>query len=428
MLSQKEAVDQVGDMLQWRRRELAKLNRAYNYLRGRQPLPLVPAKAPKDVKRLAEISRVNLVRLVLDVLTQSLYVVDYRGADDEDSRVEWQAWQANRWDARQIGVHRAAAGYGASYVRVADGDPYPVWKAFSPRWLTAVYGDDDDWPIWALEVHQGGGTRYRLWDQEHSYWIADDKGKLTWVDQTDHAFEVVPVVRFRGVEDLDDDVVGEIETLMPIQDQIDMTTFDLLVAQHFAAFRQRYAIGWTTDDENERAKATAAALWTFDQEPDELTLGEFDQTDISGHINSREASIRHMATVSQTPPQHLLGQLVNISADALIASQSGHKLKTTALKTSCGESHEAVMELTAIAMGLDHDQMAQVRWDDTESRSLSATADALGKLADQLGVPARGLWERIPGVTKQDLDRWEKLLQEDPVAQLGRLLARQSDD
>lgn len=425
MLTPKDAVDQVGDMLAWRHRELLKLNKAHAYLRGRQPLPLVPAKAPKDVRRLAEISRVNLVRLVLDVLTQSLYVVDYRGADDQDSRDEWTAWQLNRWDARQIGVHRAAAGYGAAYVRVAEGDPTPVWKAFSPRWMTAVYGDDDDWPLWALEVHQGGGTRYRLWDQTHSYWVADDKGKLTFVEPTQHDFGVVPVVRFRGVEDLDDDVVGEIETLMPIQDQIDMTTFDLLVAQHFAAFRQRYAIGWTTDDENERAKATAAALWTFDEEPDALTLGEFDQTDISGHINSREASIRHMATVSQTPPQHLLGQLVNISADALVASQSGHKLKTTALKTSCGESHEAVMELTAIAMGLEHDPMAQVRWDDTESRSLSATADALGKLAAQLGVPARGLWERIPGVTKQDLDRWEKLLQEDPVAQLGRLLERQ---
>jgi hypothetical protein len=71
-------------------------------------------------------------------------------------------------------------------------------------------------------------------------------------------------VRFRNLLDLDDDQVGEVEPLMPLQDQIDFTTFGLLVAQHYQSFRQRYIIGWTTDDENEKAKAGASRMWTFD--------------------------------------------------------------------------------------------------------------------------------------------------------------------
>jgi hypothetical protein len=37
---------------------------------------------------------------------------------------------------------------------------------------------------------------------------------------------------------------GQVAPLMPIQDQIDLTTFGLLVAQWYGAFKQRWAIGW----------------------------------------------------------------------------------------------------------------------------------------------------------------------------------------
>jgi hypothetical protein len=39
-----------------------------------------------------------------------------------------------------------------------------------------------------------------------------------------------------------------------------------------------------------------------------------------------------------------------------------------------------------------------------ESRSLAQAADALGKLAQMLGVPVEILWEKIPGFTQQDVD------------------------
>ena len=117
--------------------------------------------------------------------------------------------------------------------------------------------------------------------------------------------------------ELDDEVRGKIEPLMPIQDQIDLTTFELLVAQHYGAFRQLYILGWTAESEAQQLKASAARLWTFEDSKDEMAVGEFAQTDLKGYLDSREASLRHAATISQAPAHELLGQTVNLSAEAL---------------------------------------------------------------------------------------------------------------
>ncbi len=69
-----------------------------------------------------------------------------------------------------------------------------------------------------------------------------------------------------------------------------------------------------------------------------------------------------------------------------------------------------MLRLAGKAMGDDAawaDMSAQVKWRDTTPRSLAQVADALGKMAQMLEVPAEELWEKIPDVTDQDLDRWK---------------------
>jgi hypothetical protein len=55
------------------------------------------------------------------------------------------------------------------------------------------------------------------------------------------------------------------------------------------------------------------------------------------------------------------------------------------------------------------DTTAVVRWRDTSTRSLAAVVDASGKAVQLLDVPARATWEHRPGVTDQDVRRWEQL-------------------
>lgn len=430
MLDAQQAAGTAQKLIEMRTGECTRLDKIYNYLRGKQGLPAVPTGVPDEVRRLAQMSRVNMIGLVIHVPAESLYVSGYRSESGDDDLESWSVWQANKLDAKQTGVHRAALAYGASYVNVLPGSPAPVVRGLSPRKVGVFYSEDNDaWPVFAIEDRRrlDGKKGYRLYDDSAVYELVEGTGRLELVGEpSQHDLGVTPFVRFRNLFDLDDDQVGEVEPLMSLQDQIDFTTFGLLVAQHYQAFRQRYIIGWTTEDENEKAKAGASRLWTFADSKEDVTVGEFAQTDLTGYLESRESTLQHLATISQTPPHHLLGKLVNLSAEALVAAESGQRRKITERETTFGEAWEQVFILIALAQKRDPAVGAQVRWQDTEARAFAATVDALGKLVQMLGVPAQELWERIPGVTMADVEKWKKSPQGAMEQMVQQLLQNQA--
>lgn len=425
MLTPQQAVDQVRSLIEVRDQERARLDLIREYLRDEQRLTWLPQGTPAEVQRLARISRVNVLPFIVSASVQALYVDHYRTNDDVDEQPAWELWRANRLKARQIGVHRAALSYGASYVSVLPGDPVPVIRGHSPRQMTTLWADGD-WPMWALERRSGG--LWRLFDVDAVYWVGKEPGsdRLTFIQADEHGAGVCPVVRYLPTDDLDDPVQGDVEPHLRLQDQINLTTFSLLVAQHYGAHRQRYIIGWLAESEEQALKASAQKLWTFDEDPNNMRIGEFEQTELDGYIESREASLRHLATISQTPVHELLGQLANLSAEALAAARDSHNRKLEERKTMMGESHEQTLELGGRLAGLDIDPTAWVRWRDMEARSLAQTADALGKLVQMLGVPPEALWERVPGVTQDEVQSWKTMAAAgDSLGNLQALLDRQ---
>lgn len=445
-LSEAAAVEQTKQMLRFRDAEKDRLDLIRGYLRddpstrglGRR-LQGLPAGLPAEVHDLARVARVNMLKFVVNSRVQNMFVDGFRTPRSATDVRAWEAWQRNRFDARQIGVHRAAVSYGAAFVTGMPGrGDIPVLRGASPRNMTAVYGDDpetglpdDDWPRFALE--RLGGTRYRLFDDEALYWMRVDPqgGDVEFIDSQKHGVRfdgepVTPVIRYRETDDLDDPVIGIVEPLISLQNQINITTFGLLVAQHYGAFKQRYIIGWLAQTEEERLRASASKLMTFEDHPDEVKVGEFSQTDLGGYIDSREATLRHLATVSQTPAHELLGQLVNLSAEALAAAEASNRRAITENQTALGESHEQTLNLASELMGEEIEPSAAVRWRDTEARALGMVVDALGKLAQMLGVPPQELWEEVPGVTDDQVERWKAAAVEgDALGQLNAIIDRQ---
>jgi hypothetical protein len=444
ILSKDDAVAQTKRMLGWRAADQDRLERLYLYVHNKQRDRWLSSSVPAEVRAIAKMCRVNVLGLVVDSVAQSLYVDGYRAPAESDEAPAWDIWQRNRMDARQMAVHRACATYDVAYVTVMPGTPVPVIRAVSPRSMTAVYGEDDDWPMWALEKRRSavkGETLYRLFDEENVYWMsADSSGEVQFVSSEEHGLGVVPVVRFLAKADPDDEIANEFDDLIPIQDQINFTTFGLLVVQHFGAFPQKWIAGWIPEHEAESgddeatilAKAAAAKqrigadrILTFEDE--NTKLGQFQAAQLDGYIESRRDSLRNLAAISQTPAHALRGELINLSAEALAAAEQAERRKITERETMIGESWEQALALAAEAQGLEADPQAQVRWKDTEARAFAATVDALGKLAQMLGVPVEELWEKVPGTTQQDVERWKVAAAKgDSFAQLNATLERQA--
>jgi hypothetical protein len=459
-LDEQQAIEKAKELQASARAEREVLDDIRRYWTGSQQLPrVIPKSAPIEVRRMARMSRINVIAIVVESLSQSLFVEGFRGKGEDDNTAVWSIWQANRLDARQTGIHRAALAYGTSYAVVVADDDGPLIRGVSPRRLHAVYEPDaPDWPTFALE--RRSSRQWRLYDEGLIHYIAEGRGdRLEHVDMRRHGSEIVPIVRFREIEDLDledepevDDTdpleiatdhatgntysrtsrarasglaIGQVSPLMTLQDQVDVVTFNLMVAMHFAAFRQRYILGWVGSDEKETLSATASKLWTFDDP--EVKVGELGETSLEGYIKAREASLRHAASLSQTPAHELIGELVNLSAEALAAAEAGRDRKVADRETMFGESHEQALRLAGTLARVDVPVDAQMIWRDTSARSFAATVDGLGKLATMLGVPPQELWERIPGVSQQDVERWKaQATTGDAFANLADLLRRQA--
>jgi hypothetical protein len=489
-----DVVSVANNTLLSRQAEQDRLRHISRYVRGRHDPPFAPRGVNAEYRWIMKKSRRNFLPLVVSVISQNLHVDGYRPSGQTANEVlapqqpqpGWQSFRANRMVSRQHGVHRSVIKYGSSYVVVLPGQlstdeeqaqDVPVIRPVSPRRMTAMYADDvdDEWPQYAIEVRQvnlpkGKSKVYvSVYDEDKRYILASSvlngigsvgAYNLQLAEAGDpllngqspisaHGLGICPVIRFLFETDLDgeEDCSGEIEPIIPIQDQINFDTFNLMMSEQYAAIRQRWVTGMAPVDEQGREQAPfrpgVDRVWAA--EDPNTHFGEFSETPLQPFSGVREDGIRHMATVTQVPPYQLLGQIANMSAEALAAAKDGQDRHVDELKANLTDPWRNTFRLEALARGDKqgwNDLFGTVVWRDTSTRSFSATIDGLTKLAQMLGVPVQELWRYIPGVTAEDVQAWllaaqreqaqaivEQAIaqaQQAPAAQLGQAIGTPS--
>jgi len=455
IINQGELTQLATSAMLEREQEQRRLERISDYVRGKQDRPYTPKGVNAEYRWIAKKAKRNFLRLVISVVSQNLHVDGYRPTGSTANQAlgpqrpepEWDAFRANRMISRQHGVHRSVIKYGSAYAVVLpgqmatdeerQGDSVPVIRPVSPRRMTAFYADDvdDEWPQFAIEVRMVDLPRQKsmvyvsVYDENKRYILSSQAGgrtqlNLELADPEDpllsgqapvssHDLGICPVVRFLYEADLDgeDDCSGEVEPLMPLQDQINSTTFNLMISEQFAAFRQRWVSGMAPVDEEGREQAPFRPgidrVWAAEDAG--TKFGEFGETALAPYSAVREDGIRHMSTISQVPPYHLLGQIANLSAEALAAARDGLDRKIEELQALLTDPWRNVFRLASLAQGDKegwNDLFGTVLWRDTSARAFGATIDGLTKAAQMLGVPEQELWARIPGVTADDVAAW----------------------
>jgi hypothetical protein len=435
-------------------RDADRLARVDNYVQGKHDDPYMPENSDAEYKLLARRAVSNWMPLLVKTPTQALYVDSIRrGSETPNGKsASWKHWQRSRLSARQIAVHRGAVTYGHSFTVTEKTKAGVKTRGLSALKTAALFEDpaNDDTPYAALTVLRkpvdetpGKAT---LWDGTYEYPVTflsyTDEKSIRVGSGKRHGASECPVTRFVAYVDLEGRTVGVVEPMIPVQNRINQTIFDLLVAQTYASTKVRWATGMAPPlerypefdkdgnphpqagepvlDANGNAKALPinhnAKRFLF-AEDENVKFGSLDETPLGGFIESIDMSIRHLSAISQTPPHHLLGQIANLSAEALLAAETALSRMVEEFRTSFGESWERVDRLAlemenAISVDLT-DEEVEVIWRDMELKSLAQSADGLGKLSDQLGIPKRGLWPRVPGVKQSELDEWDRLYEEE---------------
>lgn len=435
--------------------EKQRLQRIDCWYRWEQEPLRLPPSATAELKKLADLSLVPWLTLVVTATAQAMYVDGFRSRNDPPNPDDdgdmpasppWRTWLANGMDRRQVAVHRAALAYGRSYVKVLPGvDPLSgeqraVMRGVSPRKMYTLWEDpaEDDWPQFAMQIVEASrtdGHLVKVFDDEavHLLRVDVNGSDVTYLGAPEvHDAGVCPIVQYANMLDLEGRTSGEVEPFIPLAARINKTAYDRLLTQHFSSWKVRTVAGMSEPDDDELAVRKKLQLRQDDilvaEDPD-TKFGTLDETSLEGFISAHRHDVETLAAVSQTPTHELTGQMANLSAEALAAARASLNQKVTERQKSFGASHAQALRLAAALDGDDAyatDETGRVTWQDMEIRSMSQAADALGKMVTMLGVPPTAAWSMLPGVEKTTVQEWIRLADAgDPITQMRLDMERQ---
>jgi hypothetical protein len=235
-------------------------------------------------------------------------------------------------------------------------------------------------------------------------------GRWTREGSQTHRLGAVPVVPLvNNAQMLQQDGVSDLKPAISLNDAANKFFTDMLVASEFAAYPQRVIMGLEVPDDPVTGQpmidqvAGVSRTWIFEGE--DISATQFQAADLNNYVNAIEATIQHLAAQTRTPPHYLLAKLVNLSAEALQAAETGLVSRVRRKHIDFADGWEEAMRLAFRATTDDRRAAmtdAETIWADPETRSPSIMADVLVKLR-AVGFSYEKLWE-IYGLSPQEIE------------------------
>ena len=363
--------------------------------------------------------------------------------DRELSRI-WRANDCERGSSEAFVVGLAAArAFALVWGDEEDPDtPVVTWER--PEHAIVSYKPDTGKPIAGLKLWRDDDaglelatlyTRTQVWKwqrmgvelRQHELRPAVDPtggweprrpdGDDTW--PIPNPMGMVPMAELRNQTLLDDAPMSDIDGVMAMQDAVNIVWAYLFNALDYASLPQRIITG---------AEAPSIPILNADgqivgEKPVDLdqlvkdrilwvpgeqaTASEWTAARLDVFSDVIERAIEHIAAQSRTPPHYLIGKVANLSAEALVAAETGLVSKTSERVIYFTPGIRRIHALMAAAQG-DEDKAraamsGRVSWGDIQFRSLAQKVDALQKLR-QMGFPLEWLLEEY-GLEPHEVQR-----------------------
>lgn len=409
-------------------RARAELIRYYRrYYRGDHDLPAGPQQHREAYKRFQALARTNLCGLCVDSRVHRMSVIgvsDGTAAGGSNDTL-WKLWQSAKLDSRQFAVYRRGFSESVSYVIVA---PHPT-KPNTPR--VSIEG-----PLHVIVAHDPAEPQerlaaLRLWHDPYAkrwmatVWVPGQRHHFVSTKEYKSEFEGlvgfspedwqvrsdptragtgIPVIPFANGDE-GEEPRAAFATGLDVQNRLNLTLLNRLTSERYAAFRQRYLLNYTPEEDpvtglpvppfNPGADVT---ITVPPNDPGEAPpqIGDLAQTDTANMLQAGSADIRSFAAVTLTPVYYLPGgDLINISGDSIAALDAGHVQLIKERIAAWSENWEEVLGSMADIAGLDQDlSSSEMRWAQPEQVQPGVLADYGSKLV-AMGYPLPIVAQRL---------------------------------
>jgi hypothetical protein len=340
-----------------------------------------------------------------------------------DTETAERIWHRNRMDARAGEVHKEALKNGDAYVIVwpdSEGSAAIFPNAASS--CTVEYDEEDPGKIvWAAKFWRTRDKHTRLnlfypdrieryiTSKPHEGILPEAKEFIPFVQSASFSlskrdksgtlsnpYGVVPVFHFANNASIGEFGRSELEDAIPVQDGMNKSVLDMLVAMEFASFRQRWVAGIEIEYDNDGNliapfKSGIENLWVSGNET--ARFGDFETVDLEQFLKVKDGFRTDIASVTGTPLYYLLPQGRGFtSGEAMRKAETRFIAKVRDRQTSFGQVWADVMQFALRIEGTP-DVILKTRWEDAARVSEKETLENL-LLKVQLGLsPAQALRE-----------------------------------
>ncbi|MFF1812381.1 phage portal protein [Streptomyces sp. NPDC058251] len=423
-----------------------------NYYNGDVPLKFASPEFKGQTGALFDDFSDNWCQVVPDATVERLVPIAFRLNDGTNDAKAWDAWRRNEADV-EVGLaflEALIAGRSFGLVWKPDGINTEItFHDVRQAYVDYVPGKRRQRRAGLLIWRDGNQERASLFypdavflfvrtmDDAYGFALNDSAGWMS-VGTLPNPLGVVPLVALENRARLRGKPTSEIASVAPLQDSVNTLWAHLMTAADERAVPARAVLGMDRptkeilDEDGEVIGEEDLPIDRFRRdrllwlEREGASIAEFSAADLTNYTSVIETAVRHIAAQTRTPPSYLTGEMVNISADALVASEAGLVAKVQERQRYFGAALRELMRLEALAAGdparAEALSMGSVVWRDAQFRSEAQYADALTKYK-AINVPDEALWERMPDTTPEEIERWKSMRDDQAAAIVGGNIA-----
>lgn len=402
--------------------------------------------------------RDNLCAAIVDAKADRIQLTGLTGADDKPRDAVSAAletmWARETLETRQGEITKNALKDGDAFVFVwpdqqnlarwyiQRGDRVCVEYAAEPQgtiakaaklWPTTEYTANNTRALWRLNLYYPDRTeRYvtkaevagnaipekaASWDEyvPDTALDDDDEGVLSNSSVIPNDFGIVPVFPFPNNADLGAYGRSELDDVIPIQNALNKSVANMIVAGEFVAFPQRYLIGVEIDvDENgnptDKEQKSAVDRILAIGNP-QAKAGEFAAADLKNFIAEQDSLRAEMARISRTPLHYLLLSGDFPSGEALAAAERPLMSQIDDRIISLRAGYRAAASFSLTIEKVEHDP-AEInpQFKDTRYRDPAGQAEEW-RLKKELGIPDEQIWREM-GYTEEQIKEFTEAKEE----------------
>lgn len=207
----------------------------------------------------------------------------------------------------------------------------------------------------------------------------------------------MPVFHFANDAGVGDFGTSELRDVIPLQDGMNKSIADMLVAGEFVAFPQRWVTGLEptqADDGTEEwpFKPGADRLWTVAEQ--QAKFGQFDPADMTQYLKAQDGWDFKIARVSRTPVHWLTGEVSDLSGIALKTVEGQFVVKAHDRQHGWGPVMAEAVHLAKHMDGVTAERPPVPIWQPPDARSEAEKWDIAGAMI-QAGVPPEVAWAEV---------------------------------